>query len=263
MAKISYDAINYGQQASSDSSKIGWFSLKNDGDTALVRIMEDSMEGLEILTVHPIKLNEKYVKVNCIRELRDPAEKCPLCSRGNEIQQRAYLKLVVYDPETGEPTPKIWERSASFVKIIQGKLESYGPLSKSLFIIRRCGEKGDLKTTYNIDYAPPQVYPVEKYAPHPEFFAGYTAVGTAVFDKNYDELSYYVSKGEFPSNKSPQENTSYQDTIEMSQPAYAPVPPITPEAPSTANEPAPMQTPAQQTMPWDQPASVQRPKRYY
>lgn len=261
MAKISYDAVSFGQQNSSTSNqKVEWFSLKNDGDSALVRIMEDSLETLEILTVHPINLNGKFVKANCIRDITDSIEKCPLCASGAEVQQRVYLKLLVYSAPGSAPVPKVWERSASFVKVIQSKLESYGPLSDCLFTIKRCGERGNLKTTYNIDYAPPQAYPPESYKKQPELFTNYSAVGAAVFDKSFNDLAYYVEHHEFPSSQTSTAAVSPQI------PAYEPVvsapTPAAPFTPPSNPAPSPSIDPTGQ-LPWEQPAQVERPKRYY
>lgn len=261
MAKISYADVNYGQQNNStQNQKKEWFALKNNGDQALVRIMEDSLENLEILTVHQDWFNGKRIKINCIREANDPIDACPLCKAESDLTQKVFIRLLEYAPD-GTATPKIWERPASFVKIIKSKLDNYGPLSECLFTITRCGVAGDVNTTYNIDFAPPMKYPVENFPKQNGCFNNYSALGTAVFDKSFDELSYFIQNKEFPSKKS---EGNAQANAQATAPAPAPAP-----VPQPAYEEIPVQAQPKPTAPsnqapWgNQPQQVQKPKRYY
>jgi len=255
MAKLSYADVSQNQQNNSQNQKTEWFALKNNGDQAIVRIMEDSLEGLEILTIHPSTLNGKFIKVNCIKDIKDPVDRCPLCASGAQVQQRVFIKLLVYGPD-GSVTPKIWERSTAYAKTLKSKMDNYGPLSDHIFIITRCGEAGDIKTTYNIDYAPPAVYPETKYPKDVNAFSNYSVLGNAVFDKNFDELSYFIQNKEFPSKKK-----SVDVEPDNSVPSYTPTPSNQPVNPPM--EPAYTTEQTQNSVPWKQPRQVERPKRYY
>jgi hypothetical protein len=68
------DAEKYGGQGGG-----GYFSLKDDGDTARVRFLYDSIEDVEGYCVHEVEIGDKKKYVNCLREYGDPVDKCPFC----------------------------------------------------------------------------------------------------------------------------------------------------------------------------------------
>lgn len=212
MAKINFDQISTGNE--SNGFQVGFFSLKNDGDEAVVRIMHDNTASFDLVTTHPIQIGNKYRRVNCIRDPRDPMDNCPLCKSGAKVQQRFYIHLIQYvKDEQGNiiPQAKIWERSASYAVTIKNLIDEYGPLSDCIFKIRRNGEAGSMNTTYSILYGNPQVYRPEFYPKDESLFEGYSVVGGAVMDKNFEELSEFIATGEFPQRQ--------QNDI-SSQPAY-------------------------------------------
>lgn len=192
MAKISFDDAQ--KIASTNQfSDIKYFGLKNDGDEALVRIMHDSVEDFEILTVHEVtNANGKKYKVNCLRDINDPLDMCPLCDSGSAQSRKIYVHLIQYtkDPLSGQVTaePFYWEKPLGFATELKTLITEYGPLSTSLFKIKRNGAPGDRSTRYTIMYAPPSIYDSHTYAPHPELFEGHTAAGERVANKTYEEL---------------------------------------------------------------------------
>ena len=143
MAKISFDDAQ--KIASTNQfSDIKYFGLKNDGDEALVRIMHDSVEDFEILTVHEVtNANGKKYKVNCLRDINDPLDMCPLCDSGSAQFRRIYVHLIQYtkDPLSGQVTaePFYWEKPLGFATELKTLITEYGPLSNSLFKIKRNG----------------------------------------------------------------------------------------------------------------------------
>lgn len=283
MAKISY-AEAYSSQTNENNGKyptINWFSLKDDHARAVVRFMEDSVETLDILTVHAVNFNNATLKANCIRDAHDPVEKCPLCARGDALIQKVYVKLLRYnEDQNGNVTisTEIWERPVGFIKELQNKITNYGPLKNNLFIVTRNGARGDTNTRYTVDFAPAPMYSPEKYPMIPDAFANFKLVGNKVLDKSYDELMYYVSHNNtFPAKENasqaapaptyaPNDYSNFPSEQDL-QPSYAPsatptVPPMPVQNPVTPN-PAPAQ-PQANTMPWDNvPQQVQRPTRYY
>lgn len=207
MAKINFDQINSGNDGS--DFRVGFFNLKNDGDEAVVRIMHDDTSSFDLVTTHPIQIGNKYRRVNCIRDPRDPMDNCPLCKSGAKVQQRFYIHLIQYvKDEQGNiiPQAKIWERSASYAVTIKNLIDEYGPLSDCIFKIRRNGEAGSMNTTYSILYGNPQVYRPEFYPKDTSLFENYSVVGNAVMDKNFEEISEFIATGEFP-QKSDNSNT--------------------------------------------------------
>lgn len=216
MAKINFNQINTG----SDSNfQVGFFSLKNDGDEAIVRIMHDSTDSFDLVTTHPIQLGSRYRRVNCIRDPRDPMDNCPLCKAGSKIEQRFYIHLIQYvKDDSGNVVAQatIWERSASYAVTIKNLIDEYGPLSDCIFKIRRSGEAGSMQTKYSILYGNPQVYRPEFYPKDESLFEGYSVVGTAVLDKSFDEISEFMVTGEFPDRQTNDSQSSTNSYPEMS-----------------------------------------------
>ena len=218
MAKINFEQINSNND--SGTFQVGFFNLKNNGDEAIVRIMHDSVDSFDLVTTHPIQVGNKYRRVNCIRDPRDPMDNCPLCKSGVKVQQRFYIHLIQYvNDEQGNivPQAKIWERSASYAVTIKNLIDEYGTLSDYIFKIRRNGEAGSMNTTYSIIFGNPQVYKPEFYPKDDSLFDGYSVVGSAVMDKSFDELAEFVATGEFPASQQ----------VNNRPPVESPVSPVT------------------------------------
>lgn len=203
MAQININDV-YTAGDNNQQNQIGFFNLQNDGDEAVVRFMVDSLEDLEILTVHDIFVNGKFRQVSCVRDPREPIEKCPLCSKGEKIKQVVFIKMIQYvnTPNGVEASPVVWQRSAStYAFRLKGYLDNYGPLSNILCKVIRHGAKGDMKTTYDIiPNLSPVNYPQENYPILNEAFTDYSALGRIVLDKNADDINVFINTGSFPDN---------------------------------------------------------------
>lgn len=202
MAQINLSDVFTGENA--QQNQVGFFNLQNDGDEAVVRFMVDSLEDLEILTVHDIFVNGKFRQISCVRDPREPIEKCPLCSKGEKIKQVVFIKMIQYvnTPNGVEAKPVVWQRSAStYAFRLKGYLDNYGPLSNILCKVIRHGAKGDMKTTYDIiPNLSPVNYPQENYPILNEAFTDYSALGRIVLDKNADDINVFINTGNFPEN---------------------------------------------------------------
>lgn len=210
MAKISFN--DYQANSFSGSSNVGFFSLQNDGDEAIVRILHDSVDSFDIVSVHDVPVQGRNRKVDCLRTMRDPLDKCPFCSAGHKTFQRFYIHLLRYDkdPSTGDiiVSPQIWERSASYGTTLKNLMDEYGPLSECIFKVRRNGAKGDLHTTYSIMFGNPAIYKEEFYPKDVSLFDDYSVVGSVVMSKTADEMNYYIQTGDFESSETVNESTS-------------------------------------------------------
>lgn len=200
MANISFDQISVGDN-SSVNNNISFFSLKNDGDEAVVRIMHNSTADFDIVTTHSITLNGKFRRVNCLRTPTDPMDICPLCANGDKIQQRIYIHMIQYTKdEQGRVVaqPVVWERSIQYAVTLKNYIDEYGPLSDCIFKIRRSGAAGSRDTSYSIIFGNPNVYRSDMYPSIPNAFDNYKALGNVVMDKSYDDISTFIATGNFP-----------------------------------------------------------------
>ena len=251
MAQIRFeDLADMNSGASGNSSQVGFFSLKNDGDEAIVRIMHDNTDSFDLVSTHAINVGGRYRRVNCCRNPYDPIDSCPLCAAGNSSQQRFYIHLIQYTRnENGQivAEPKVWERSLSYATTIKNLIVEYGPLSNVLFKIRRNGIAGSMDTTYSIMYASPNMYPEQSYPKIPNAFDGYTAIGTAVLNKSVQEVAYFVANGDFPQSEQPKPSQT-----------LTPAPYVNPVATPVLN--TEMETPSGNSF---RPSIPNRPTRYY
>ena len=266
MAKVDFNNMQddsaYSTGNNNPGSDVGFFTLRNDNDEAIVRFMCDSTDDFEILTVHDIKIGDKYRKINCIRDFRDPIENCPLCASGTKINQRFFIKMIQYDktqdPATGmvKVTPKamLWERSTAYAKTLKSYLDNYGPLSDIICKIIRHGKAGDMQTTYEIvPNLNKNIYKDEVYVKDTNLFGDFTAFGTIVMDRTYDEIMQFQMTGQFPVREKKQEAQA-----EAPVQTYAPQAPmnqgfVPPQynqtaAPQYENYVAPSNEPVQQTV---------------
>ena len=219
MAKVNFNNLDDAEMNNSgnggNGSDVGFFTLKNDNDEAVVRFMCDSTDDFEILTCHDVQIGQRYRKVNCIRDPREPLDNCPLCKNGTRISNRFFIKLIQYnrvtDPATGVqsivPQAMIWERSTAYAKTLKSYLDNYGPLSDIICKIIRHGKAGDMQTTYEIvPNLSKTVFPDEVYVKDPTLFGTFEAFGTIVMDRNYEEMAHFIATGEFPARQPAQQS---------------------------------------------------------
>lgn len=270
MAKINFQQLNEMSSTSSDSSRVKFFSLKNDGDEAVVRIMHDSPETFDIVTNHTVTIDGKYRSVNCIREIGQPVTNCPLCECEIPVKQTIYVHMINYvKDEEGKivPVPVVWSRAAkSMSQKLMSLIEEYGPLSDCIFKIRRNGKPGDKTTKYEILFGNPSIYHNDLYPKIDDAFKGYEAVGNAVLDKNYEELKEFIETGSFNDSKESSNTNNVTPTINSN---YGTVtPPVT--NPNSFNTTPPFinNSPINNTTPSGNnitgtTTTVSRPTRYY
>lgn len=241
------------QSASTNQNSVTFFSLKNDGDEAIVRFMCDSTSDFEILTIHNVKINGKNRKISCLRDPKESLDKCPLCSSGiddiRKVQNRFFVKMLVYSlDESGNITvsPAVWERSIAVAVTLKSYLDNYGPLSDIICKVIRHGAAGDINTTYEIvPNLSKAIYKDEVYVKDASALGDYSALGTIVIDRPYQDIVTFMNTGKFPSTNVPDSNTPAASAPQPNESVTA--------APS-------------QRMPWENASTtttVDRPERYY
>lgn len=176
---------------SNNRDYVRYFSLRDDGDEALVRIMHHSPEDFDIIGTHQITYNGRNRRVSCLRTPSDPVDACPLCENGTPLQYRMYVHLLEYvhgDDGQVQVVPKVWERPAMFANTLKNYCDEYGDLSDCIFRVKRNGKRGDMNTTYDLIYANPKVYNDVAYPKKAELIEDYTALGNACLDLSREEM---------------------------------------------------------------------------
>lgn len=208
MAKVSLDiAEQFQNQNNNNPNNVSFFSLKNDGDEAVVRFMYDDVSEFEILTYHNVKVagsdgRTRDMKVSCVRQLNESPDRCPLCAAGNQLIQRFFIKMLQYDKsESGVVTvkPVVWERSTQYALKLREYLNNYGPLSDIICKVVRHGAAGSMQTTYeiipNLNKA---IYRDDIYVKDTSVIGKYSAFGPLVKDKSPEDMYTFLQTGQFP-----------------------------------------------------------------
>ena len=136
-------------------SKTGWFQLKDDGDSAVVRLLHKGEVGVDPQTGEPdydFPIYEVH-KLDVDGSGRDrtvlcKGEGCELCKSGNKPSLRMFLQMVNLDEKDKDKQVQLWERGLTDIKAMIGLTGEYGDLTKRDIKIKRSGAKGSLKTTY-------------------------------------------------------------------------------------------------------------------
>ena len=203
MAQVSLDEFLKMQEAreaqrtlnaQSQKSRVSFFGLKDDGDEAVIRFACDP-EEFEIRTVHPVTVDGKFRKVNCINDIKTGVHTCPLCEAGVQLQNKFYIRLIEYTrDENGNivPEAKVWERPTSYVQRLMNLYSEYGSLKNNIFKVKRNGVRGNMKTDYTFMFGNPTIYNEQLYPKDFSAFDGYTALGSAILDKTAEEMREYI-----------------------------------------------------------------------
>lgn len=207
MAYVNFNDIDFTAEGNfNGGNNIKFFSLKQNKESATVRFIQNTTDDFEIVAVHEVNIQTQNGiskrKVNCLRSsANDPLEVCPFCETNQKLQRKFFVHLVKYENTQNGIVgiPMVWERPLSFAQDLANKIQTYGaPLSNHVFKITRNGAPGDTKTTYTIDYLPPQMFPENVYSKMENAFDGYNAVGAIVLDKKPEEMIAFVRDGKFP-----------------------------------------------------------------
>lgn len=178
------EADNYG-----NSGGGSFFTLRDNGDTARVRFLYNTVDDIDGYAVHEVEVDGKRRYVNCIRSYNEPIDNCPLCSAGYKVIPKMFIKLYNEDAKEAQ----IWERGKTYFQKIASLSARYNPLCNEVIEIERSGAKGDMKTSYNF-------YPIDNSEFDLESVECSEPLGTIILDKTADEINAYLNTGSFPSD---------------------------------------------------------------
>lgn len=177
------NADKYGGQGGA-----GYFSLKNDKDTAKVRFMYNGIDDVEGYAVHTVEIDDKKRYVNCLREYDQPTASCPFCKAKSPTMAKLFIPIYNLD----ENRTQYWERGKKFISKISSICARYPNVVSHVFEIERNGKKGDQTTTY-------EIYEVDKDETTLEDLPEISdPLGTVVLDKSADDMEFFLNNGYFP-----------------------------------------------------------------
>lgn len=179
--------FNPGAELDKYASTGGYFSLSDDGDTAMVRFMYNGIEDIDGYAVHKVNVDGRDCYVNCLRSYSDPLDACPLCEARHKIQAKFFIPLYMMD--SGEV--KVWERGQTFYSKLTELCSAHTPLVSYPVEIERNGARGDKNTTYETYVQDSDGTLLEDLPEVPN------PLGTIIQDRTYDELVTFVQTGSF------------------------------------------------------------------
>lgn len=185
------------------ASTSSFFSLPNDGDSALMHFMYNSVDDIDGYTVHTIKINGYDTDVNCLREYEDPLDKCPLCEARYRIRPKFFINL--FNEETGEV--KTWSRGEKFYPQMKEDLGLLKPLVAYPVQIVRHGAKGDTNTKYELIPQEPIDLTLDD-VPDVE-----SPIGTVIQDRTFEELTHFVRTGSFEAGSGNSSNNNNSQEV--------------------------------------------------
>lgn len=205
--KVSVEDMLKTDTQSNNSNGDKFFSLLNDGESAIVRFLHTDINDFDVLDVHTIKVGGKIRKINCLKPANGVANDCLLCANNYldaatrkytyPVARRFYIHLLKYNSPQ-EPVEQIWDRNKEFIIKLNQLEQDYGPLYSRLYKIVRHGAAGSMDTSYDI-------LPLDKDKYNPENFKfdisqlNYTpTLGTTVLDKTNEEIQVFLTQGNFP-----------------------------------------------------------------
>lgn len=224
MSRFNAKDINNYVPTNEGKGKSGFFSLKNDKETATVRFMYENAEDIEGFSVHRVQVGDRERYVNCLREYNDPVDACPFCA--NKYPTYAKIFVPLYNEKAGQL--QFWERGRKFYAQISSLVSRYKNTVARTFDIERNGKPGDTATSYNFyPLGDPDGTTVQDILDDLGLDEMPSPIGTIILDKTADDMEYYVSNGDFPERQT-----------EVRRRGTTP-PPDTADVPFDEDEPAP------------------------
>lgn len=192
--------------------QVGYFSLKDDGDSCRVRILYESLDDVEGYCVHRVKDkygNQRYV--NCIRNYEDAMDVCPCCSSPNIDDRKTVTKfwIPLYKVDEGEAV--LWDRGKAMYKQLATLMVEKGgaPFCGHVFTIERHGKAGSMDTNYELidegvdETVLDDILEEIDSIPTPE--------GTLLLDLDYDKMKNFVETRSFNPTSANKENSEEDD----------------------------------------------------
>jgi hypothetical protein len=194
--RFSYnDADKYGS-----GTGTRFFALKDDKDTAQVRFMYSSVDDIECFAVHQLDVKGEAFKkryVNCLREYRDPLDKCPFCAA--KMGTRVKLMVPLYNVDT--ETVQLWDKGKKFINQLTSLCGRYSsadtPLCAHIFEIERNGKAKDQSTTYSIYEISKDDTILEDLPEVPD------VLGSIIEDMSPEDMENYLANGDSSSDEEP------------------------------------------------------------
>ena len=188
-------------------NRIEYFNLRNDGDTAVVRMLHTSTNTIESAKVHWVDVQGKKKNIKCC------GENCPICGTNNQPLNRIFIHLIDYTDNNKE---KVWSRTDKILSQLSDISNNWGGLINCVLQIKRVG------TTfpkYEINVVNPMQFPPIPSQDMVDKKIGYMFYMTRSAQEMMQfyatgvlpahQRAEYVPKQEYANQKNAQQNINY------------------------------------------------------
>lgn len=169
------------------NNRIGFLNLKNNGDTATIRVLHSSCGTIERSVTHWVTLSSGGRRsVKCV------GAGCPLCNANFPSNERAYIHVI----DLADMQEKVWTRTESFVNQLLQVEKQYGNLANlAITVVRGEYRNYPSYTITNVTQLNPSV-------------GGNNLIDTKVAYRCYmsrtaEELMQYLATGQMPAHQKP------------------------------------------------------------
>ena len=269
MPKYPYETYSNLKSTSNNSTTnkeraVGYFKLKPN-EKAVVRFAYASPSELEVVTIHEVRVKDKFRTIVCLRTANEPIDNCPLCANGSSLKARVYVKLLRYVlDETGKVvkvSPEVANWPKKYADVLMARYNEYGDLKDNLFTITRVGS--GMETSYEIQYANPVKYSeANGFVKDFSAFDNFDLSGHSYTEKTKEEIEEFLQTGDFPYKKHVNNESKNLESLELSveeEQAVLGKAPVSQE--TIVERPVAPQQPQQQTSSDD--FTFARPRRTY
>jgi hypothetical protein len=165
----------------------GFFRLKDDGDTAKIRIMYETIEQVEAQIIHEIQIDGFKKYVSCLKKTPDSSvSECPLCGAGYKTSIKIFVPILnVEDKQV-----YTWDKGKSFIPKLSNLFKKNNPLCGTVFTVERVGKKGDVKTTFEFEKEKSDGALLKDLPEIPQLLG-------VVLERDFAALKHYAEHGEF------------------------------------------------------------------
>lgn len=111
-------------------NRLEYFNLRNDGDSAIVRMLHTNTGTIESAKVHWVDVQGKKKNIKCC------GENCPICSTNNQPLNRIFIHLIDYTDNNKE---KVWSRTDKILSQLTDISNNWGGLNNCVLQIKRVG----------------------------------------------------------------------------------------------------------------------------
>ena len=205
-------------------NNVEFFNLNNDGDSAVVRILNTDVSKIEVKNVHSVHIEDgKKKSITC------PGDGCPLCKRGDVPKTRLAVHLWDYT----DNKEKIWNRTPNetFLNSLREVVSNWGNLSECVLKISR---SGDNFPKYSVTVLPQNKYPMPSSISSENIdesvayrISSYRSVDelekfveTGVLPDHVKKQSTWIPKEEWVKKKNEEKNQQKNATVEKQKQGF-------------------------------------------